>query len=396
MTERKRQRQFGYVRKLPSGRWQASYLGADGRRRSAESTFPAKADASAWLARMQTELADGTWRPPEPARETFGSYGRRWLDSRPDLRPSTAERYERLWRLWLEPTFGKVPLGKLAAEDWRTWFTGCQASHPGSTQPAAAYRLARAMLHTAVDDGLLRANPCRVKGASADQAQERPVAMPDEVLRIADAIGDRERALVLVAAWCCLRFGELAGLRRSRINLMHRTIRVEENAVELSDGRTVFGPPKTDAGRRTVPIPAELVPVLEHHLDPYVPSAPTALVFTSPGQPRSARSKAADEADGTPLRRTKFRGRWVKACERAGLPALHFHDLRGSGATWAGQAGATLAELMALLGHTTPDMAMRYQHATHDRLQALAAKVGQLFVVGATDERPAVTSLRSG
>ena len=175
----------------------------------------------------------------------------------------------------------------------------------------------------------------------------------------------RYQPLILLAAWCSLRFGELAGLRRSRIDLLHRTIYVEEDAVELSSSRTVFGPRKTDTGRRTVAIHDELVPVLNDHLASYVGSDREALVFTSP--------------EGHPLRRTKFRPRWLKACEKAGVSGLHLHDLRGSGATWAAQQGATVAELMARLGHTTPNMAMRYQHATQERDRAISDRLGALM-----------------
>jgi integrase len=362
---RKGRRTFGATRQLPSGRWQASYLAPDGTRKKADQTFAEAADANAWLTSVESEVLRGDWRPPEPARETFGDYGRRWLANRPDLRPSSAERYERLWRIWLEPTFGVIPLGKMTPESWRTWFTRSCATHPGSTQPGAAYRLGRAILNTAVEDGMIRANPARVKGAGREQAPERPVAAPDEVLNIVKRIDQRYEPMVLLAAWCSLRFGELAGLRRSRIDLLHRTIRVEENGVELSSGKVVFGSPKTDAGRRTVSVPAELIPSIERHLATYVGPQVDALVFTSP--------------EGHPLRRTKFRNRWIVACEAAGVTGLHFHDLRGSGATWAAHGGATVAELMARLGHTTPNMAMRYQHATQERDAALAAKLGALF-----------------
>src|ERR1700676_4532730 len=109
---RKSRRTFGAVSELPSGRYRASYLAPDGKRRAGPTTFATVADADAWLASASTDVNRGEWRPPEPSRETFGAYGKRWLASRPDLRPLSAERYERLWRLWLEPTFGAVPLAK--------------------------------------------------------------------------------------------------------------------------------------------------------------------------------------------------------------------------------------------------------------------------------------------
>src|ERR1019366_2920654 len=113
------------------------------------------ADANAWLSSIESTISGGSWRPPEPSRETFGAFGKRWLATRPDLRESSAERYERLWRIWLEPTFGVITLGALTPESFRVWFTNAMATHPGSTQPGAAYRLSRAMLNTAVEDNLL-------------------------------------------------------------------------------------------------------------------------------------------------------------------------------------------------------------------------------------------------
>jgi integrase len=235
------------------------------------------------------------------------------------------------------------------------------------------------MLNTAVDDGLLKSNPCRVKGAGRETSPERPIAMPDVVGRIAENMTDRYRPMVLLAAYCSLRFGELAGLHRARIDLLHRTITIEEQAVELADGSTIFGPPKSAAGRRVVAFPTELVPMIEQHLETYVLAPPDSLVFTS--------------REGLPLRRTKFRTHWADACERSEVTGLHFHDLRGSGATWAATAGATVRELMSRLGHASPTVALRYQHATLERDRAIADRLGVLLspAVGTGDSTAAGT-----
>jgi integrase len=343
--------------------------------------FAEAADANAWLSSIETAISAGDWRPPELARETFGDYGRRWLAHRVDLRPSTRELYAILWRKWLEPSFNDVPLGALTPERWRTWYVASTAAHPGSTQPGKAYRLARAILNTAVDDGLLKSNPCRVKGAGREQASERPVAMPDQVARIADAIDPRWRAMVLLAAYGSLRFGELAGLRRSRVDTLHRTVAIEEQAVELAGGRVEFGPTKTAAARRVVAIPGEVASILEAHLAESVGVDPDALVFTSP--------------EGHPMRRTKFRPYWAQACASVGVSGLHFHDLRGSGATWAATTGATVRELMGRLGHATPNVALRYQHATAERDRAIAEKLDALMRAAQTAEPEQVADVLS-
>ena len=357
---------------LPSGRWQASYLAPDGSRRKATNTFAEAADANAWLNQVESSISSGTWRPPELAQETFDAYGTRWLAQRVDLQPRTAELYLLLWRLWLKPDLGEIKLRDLSAETFRAWYRNKQACKPGSTQPDKAYRLARTMLNQAVDDGVLPSNPCRVKGAGREHAPERPVVTPEQVTQLAAAIDSEYSTMVLLAAYGSLRFGELAGLRRKRIDLLHRTIRIEEQAVELNGGTVVFGEPKTAAGRRAVAIPAELAALLELHLHEHVGPEPDALVFTSP--------------EGHPLRRTKFRPKWAAACLTAAITGLHFHDLRGSGATWAGISGATVSELMARLGHTTPTVAMRYQHATAERDRTIAENLGAFM--RAIDDQP--------
>ena len=93
---------------------------------------------------------------------------------------------------------------------------------PKSTQPAKAYRLARTMLNQAVEDGLLRINPCRVKNQGRETPAERPVAMPDQVAKITAAMDAEYQAMVLLAAYGSLRFGELAGLRRHRVEYSTR------------------------------------------------------------------------------------------------------------------------------------------------------------------------------
>jgi len=125
-----------------------------------------------------------------------------------------------------------MKLAAMSAETFRAWYIAKQAGKPGSTQPDKAYRLARTMLNQAVDDGVLPSNPCRVKGAGREHAPERPVAMPDQVALLAGAIDQRYQPMVLLAAYGSLRFGELAGLRRLRVDLLHRTIRIEEQGVE--------------------------------------------------------------------------------------------------------------------------------------------------------------------
>jgi integrase len=87
------------------------------------------------------------------------------------------------------------------------------------------------------------------------------------------------RALVLVGADGGLRIGELAGLRRSRVDLLRGTVEVAEIVTEVG-GRLRVGPPKTRASRRTVGLPRAVVEELAAHLAR--PAPPDAFVFTAP------------------------------------------------------------------------------------------------------------------
>ncbi len=223
-------RGFGYLRRLPSGRWQASYLGPDGARHTARTpdggplTFLAKQDADEWLTLRQAEILRGAWLPsaepaPKPAApQTLSGYAAAWLAGR-DL----AEGTRRLYRVTLAnqilPAFGTTPLAEITPARVRDWHARLR-TQTGPRQRAAAYALLRTILGTAVADDLIAANPCRVRGAGASK-RARPIHMATlaELEVIVTAMPPRYRLMVLLAAWCQLRFGELTELRRADIDL---------------------------------------------------------------------------------------------------------------------------------------------------------------------------------
>ena len=180
-------------------------------------------------------------------------------------------------------------------------------SMPGAspTSTAKAYRLLKAIMNTAADDGLIRRNPCRIKGAGLDKSPERSVLTLRQVDALSAAVGSRYRALILVAVFGSLRWGELAALRRCDIDLRSCAIQVHRSLTEQPGGGYFYGPPKSDAGRRRVVFPAHIAADLQSHLAAFVTSADDALVFTSP--------------TGAPLRHNNFRRRvWLPALAQAG------------------------------------------------------------------------------
>ena len=117
----------------------------------------------------------------------------------------------------------------------------------------------RGILETAVTDELIGRNPCMVKGAGQERSPERPMVSIAEVEALAAAMPEPWRIAVELAAWCHLRLGEVLGLERRDIDLLHATVRVERTAHEVG-GRLELGPPKTAAGLRIVSISAPCPP----------------------------------------------------------------------------------------------------------------------------------------
>jgi len=355
-------RHFGSVRKLPSGRYQASYWHL-AERHTAPDTFTTKGEAYAWLSTVEADVLKGAWVAPSAGSQTFGDYGSSWLDRRRDLRPRTRELYKYLLDGFLLPAFRNICLADLTLARIRIWHGQLMMEHPRVAPKA--YRLLKTILNAAVEDRRIIANPCQIKGAAAEHPGERPVATIAEVEALADAVPPSYRAMVLLAAWCSLRFGELAALTRQRVNPIQGWVDVQQTLTETDDGRLQLGPPKTKAGRRTVAIPPHVVSDLINHLETYVGPMPDSVLFTAP--------------EGTSyLRRRNFTRRvWKPATVKVGV-SLHFHDLRHSGLTWTAATGATLAELMRRAGHATPRAALIYQHATEDRDRVLADALSKL------------------
>lgn len=363
-------RSFGQIQRLPSKRFRARYLGPDGVRHNAPRTFDAKIDAEAWLTDERRLLQSGDWTPPaeraagraKPKVTTLGAYGALWIAER-DLKPRTREHYSALLAGPLA-TLADEPVPAITTVMVRAWHASLSPKKP--TLRAHAYSLLRSILGTAVHDGLLPANPCTIRGAGNAKRVHKvdPLSLA-ELERLVLAMPERYRVMVLLASWCSLRFGELAELRRSDVDLKAQVIKVRRGVVR-AEGTVIVGSPKSDAGTRDVAIPPHLVPVIRDHLGEHAAFGRDGLLFPAAGDQRKN------------LATSTLYKVWYPAREAAGRPGMHFHDLRHTGAVLAAQTGATLAELMGRLGHSTPGAAMLYQHAARGRDAAIAAKLSEL------------------
>jgi integrase len=373
-------RYFGNVRKLKSGRFQARYTGPDRKVYKAPNTFSTETLAERWLGRRLAEIEEGRWTPPvpvgtAPAVQTLREYGDTWLAGR-HLEESTREQYRMLLDKHIYPGIGDLPItdATLSPVTVRFWYANVARGDGKDVKDrpavrAHAYSLLKTILGTAIDDKLLTTNPCRVRGASTSKRARkiRPVEM-DELEVILGKLPEKYRLMVLLACWCSLRFGELAELRRGDVDLRNELLRVRRSVVRTKGQRHVKDP-KSQAGKRDVHVPPHIMPVVKTHLRDHVNLGRDALLFPSAGDPTKHLAASTLKAVFHPAR------------DAAGRPDLRFHDLRHSGATLAARAGATIADLMARLGHSTPRAAMIYQHTAASRDKGLAAALSELATV---------------
>lgn len=327
----------------------------DENRKDREQWFATKAAADAKKREVERDEYDGISLDPRPGRQALNDYFDAWLERRivkgRPLAESTKYEYRKLWRRHVSNTLGRSPIRSVSIQAVNEWHDTVTREH-GASQAAKAYRTLRAVMKTAEADQIIRQCPCRIRGGGQEHVEERPLVETSLVLQLADAIDERYRCVVLLAAFAGLRTGESLGLRRRHVNVLHGTLDVVGQSQEIPKQRFVDRT-KSDAGRRTLKIKS-LLPELETHLDKFVGADADALLFTNPF--------------GTPLKRSELSDSWLAALATVDAPAgLRLHDLRHHAATQAARSGLTLKELMARIGHATPHAALRYQHAALER-----------------------------
>lgn len=369
-------RGFGRIEKRPSGRFRAAYIGPDALLHRAPVTFLAKDDAIAWLSARRAEITMNVWAPEVAGRAasrrtvpTLREFGDRWLNARKtrgrSLRPTTRQQYRMILDSHIYPTFGDRPIDQITRDDVNAWYGTVAVGR--ETLRSHAYSLLRTLFASALEElPHLSRNPVHIRGAgNVTRAHRIQPASLSELETIVLALPPRYRLMALLAAWCAMRFGELTELRRGDLDLRTCRVRIRRGVVRVG-GEYLVGLPKSDAGIRDVAIPPHLMTQVNAHLDNFTGPSSDALLFP-----------AANDAD-THMAPSSLYKVFYPARRAAGRDDLRWHDLRHTGAVLAAQTGATLAELMARLGHSTPDAAMRYQHASANRDLEIARRLSQL------------------
>ncbi|WP_082514673.1 site-specific integrase [Frigoribacterium sp. Leaf164] len=352
---RRRRRKFGNVRKTSAGRFQARYPSPDGSgvMVPGPTTFRTQKEADAFLNRTQVEIEDNHWKDPRKKAPTLAAYIPHFQRVREGrgggpIKPRTRELSESQFKNHILPTFGDKPLDEITTHAVNAWFSSLPER---PTLRRQCYSLLKALLNLAIREEQIRgANPCRLKSAGQNKYDERPYFSLGQVEPVIALLPPHIRVVALVAFNAHLRLGEVLALRCSDIDLDRARVRVARGVTETASGQ-YEGQTKT-ASQRFIDVDRETVQLLIQVLHNRDPLADERL-FRRP--------------DKSVLRHQHVQRAWSKARLAAGLPALHFHDLRHVGLTMMAETGAPLSVLKHRAGHGTVQAAMNYQHRAAER-----------------------------
>ena len=184
----------------------------------------------------------GQWIDPRLAKTTFGEWEPTYTASRVHLAPSTRATAESLMRNHVLPYFGQRPLGSVTPTDVQAFVSQLQSAGLAASTVRQCYLLTAGVLSSAVESDLIARSPCR--GIHLPKADHKEMRFLDggEVVALVEAINPRYSPLVATAAYTGARFGELAALRASRLDLLRGTHSRSSSNSQKSTATSSSGP----------------------------------------------------------------------------------------------------------------------------------------------------------
>lgn len=368
MSAKRTKRGFGSIETLKSGRYRVKFTAPDGVRRSAFMTFSTRAQAEKELSRILNAIESGTWHADEtpqagdldPKTMTLSQLAEHWraqrvtAQGRP-LSPNTLNEYERLIESTLA-RFKNRPIRQITRQHIEAWRAPEIKRAPNQT--TKAYKHLKTLMTFAEKRKWVASNPCDLERATNYSPTSKPV-IPTRAqvdLMLSEATGPL-KAIIALASWGGLRKGEIFELRRKDLEITKGATKAEtlvwvhvRRGVIWENRQAVVRQPKSEKGKRVVPLPPRVTEIMLEHLKG-VSLDPEGLLFE--------RKPGTNEH----WRESQIRPLWENLRALAGFEG-RFHSLRAFGATQFGLTGATAQEIMDRFGHKNIETAMLYQRST--------------------------------
>lgn len=331
--------------------------GADGKRRQVtKSGFSTKKEAQAALTTAMEAESKGL--RVDTGKLTVAAYLDEWLAGKVAVRANTRRSYEGHIRNYLKPAFGGLRLSQIRHGDVSRLFA--DLSKAGDLSPASIKRVhatVNAAFNDAVRRQLLVVNPAAFVELPSVSRKSLNVWTPTELAAfLLTTKDDRLATMYRLFAFTGMRRGEVAGLRWCNVDLTVGQIHVREQRVQLGYAVEV-GPPKSDAGMRTVDMDGELVEALRAH---GIAQGAERLLA---GAAWVGQDHVFTKENGEPLHPEYISRRFGRLTKKAGLPVIRLHDLRHTHASHALAVGVQMKVVQERLGHST--MALTADTYTH-------------------------------
>jgi integrase len=353
--------------------YRARYRSPEGR--FVSETFAKKGDAERWLNAQLTAVAVGDWVDPSSGKVTFEAYARQWLEAQPHRASTATSHASRLSHVL--PVIGDRAIAAVKTSEVRG-LVGSLSDSMAPSSVEAVYRLTASIFKAAVEDRLITRTPC--KGVTLPRPDGRQVVplTVDQYRLLESSMTERLRPAVVLAAGSGLRQAELMGLTVDRVDWLRRTVRVDRQLIGVEAGGPVFGPPKTPASVRTVPVPTFVLEALTEHLRSRG-EGPGRLLFVN--------------QRGGPVLRNRASDAWQLAAGKAKVDARGWHDLRHFYASLLIEAGESVKVVQKRLGHKSAlETLDTYGHLWPDSEESTRAAVERFL--GPTSAPPAAQSVR--
>lgn len=348
------------ITKQSNGRWRARYRDDGGKEHARH--FVRKADAQSWIDSITTAMRTGSYVDPGRAKVTVAVMADQWLAGKINIRPTTRVRYESALHAHVLPRWADTPLDRIDHGTVQAWVAEMAITGMSGSTVRKNHGVLSSILQLAVREKRIPNNPSDGLNLPALNEKRRRYLNAEQVSDLADAAGDH-RLVILVLAYCGLRWSEMAGLHVSNVNLLRRRLDIAQAVVEVDGARLAWNTPKNHE-RRSVPLPRFLVDELAVHLRG---RSPEDLVFTSP--------------QGGVLRNRNARRDWFNPAAAAiDQPGFVPHELRHTAASLAVSAGANVKAIQRMLGHASAAMTLdRYADLFDDDLDAVADHLDAIY-----------------
>lgn len=354
------------------GRWVGNIVvRIDGKVRRKSVYGRTQKEARIKLAAALREKSDGTL---VVASMTTGAWLNYWLDNIADVRPQTRRGYRSKLDRYLIPQLGKIRLTDLRPEHIRAMHKKMRTDGLAEASVRQTHAILRRALKVAVQEGKLGSSPAERMEAPSTETAKRQTFTADQARRVLAAT---DNARWWLALFYGMRQGEVLGLRWCDVDFDRHLLRIEQSLQTDMDGALIFGPPKSRASKRPLP----LLPIMEARLK---------LLWIAAGEPGPDSTELILNVDGKPIRPRDDWQAWVDLLESIGteeepLPRIALHAARNSAASLMEAAGVPDRVVAQILGHSQVQITHGYQVAEVERLRAALTQVDDFLALPAGD-----------